>query len=123
MDYTERDYYVAGILMYLFIGILWYAIDKDIRNRYTRFHLRQSLNFWIVLIAIQISIQFVFFILKFLLVIPVFGWLINAFFKLLVYVIELSFLIIWIFGLRNALQSKEEPLKVIGNLAEKYLVF
>ena len=97
----------AAVLSYLLIGIIWYFADKDLKHdSLAKFHAKQGIVFFAVMILLQIVLNlFVWFV----------GWTLSP----IVGIIEL---VLWIFGVVYALQGKEKPLPIIGGFA-KLLTF
>ena len=91
-----------GIVAYLTIIGLIAAIvmNKDPKNQFTSYHIRQSLGLCIT-----------GFVLAVIGIIPFIGWLISIFGTLFI-------VILWILGLINALNGQEKPVPVLG---KKYL--
>lgn len=94
---------IVGILAYIVVGIIWYFVDKDVRDRFTRFHVGQAIALWVIGI--------VWWIISLVLaVIPILGWLIDV----IGYIV---LLVLWIWGIVNAITGKKE-VPLIGGLAE-----
>ncbi|MFT4310224.1 MAG: DUF4870 domain-containing protein [Candidatus Woesearchaeota archaeon] len=97
---------LVSALSYILVGIIWYFADAKVQNTTTRFHVKQGLNLLIISLVGH-------FILG---IIPILGWIILPFFSLAIF-------ILWIIGLVNALNGKQNEIPLIGVLADKYLKF
>ncbi|MBI5151559.1 MAG: hypothetical protein HZA34_03215 [Candidatus Pacebacteria bacterium] len=83
----------------------------DAKNdSYVKFHVKQSLVLLIVSIGWSIASQF----LRYL---PVLGWVVGG---LAGTVVSILLLILWVKGLMNALNGKEEVLPVVGSYASQF---
>jgi len=80
----------CAVLCYVVVGIIWYFLDKDLKNDpFVKFHVKQAIIFFLFFLILQ-AIR------------PIVG------------VLQLVF---WIFGMVVALQGKQTPLPVIGSMA------
>ena len=97
---------LCAFLSYLLVGIIWYfADDKMKKNDFVKFHVKQGIIFLIAgLIFSALGSIFVS--------VPALGSLINS-------LLGLCVLILFIFGIINALNGKETPLPIIGGFAKK----
>ncbi|MFW6450153.1 MAG: hypothetical protein ACOCZ6_03800 [Nanoarchaeota archaeon] len=98
----ERNY---AALAYLLVGIvLFYADEKINKSKFVKHHVKQSINLWVIFVAIQV-------VAKLMLLLGIF-----------VAFLGLIFLIgMVVAGVLNSLKGKKSELPVIGALAEKYL--
>lgn len=110
----EIDYEsLAAFLSYMLFGIIWYFVDDDLRKSdFTTFHVKQSINFIVIL-----------FILSFfnivLGIIPIFNIIVHA-----VFVLCLGILfVVWFVAIIRVADGKAEYMPLIGKLADKYLWF
>ncbi len=96
---------VCAILSYLFIGIIWYFADDNMKkNTFAKFHVKQSL----VLLVASIILQVIGTVL------PVIGWFL---------ILPLSgiFSLVWmVIGIINAVNGKEKSLPIIGQYSSKF---
>jgi len=92
----------AGALAYVTIipAIIFLIVEPYNRNSYIRFHSWQSIFFGIAFVAVHIVLG----------IIPVIGWLILA-------LLDLAFLVLWIFVLLKALKGERFQLPIIGKFA------
>lgn len=105
-DKIENEH-VAAILCYFLVGIIWYFADEKMKkSSLVKFHTKQALNLWIISILGNV-------ILSMLIVV---GWVLLPIFGVAVF-------ILWILGLINAINSKEQLIPIVGQFAEKYLKF
>ena len=79
-------------------------------DSFVKFHVKQSLVLLIVSIGWSIASQF----LRYL---PVLGWVVGG---LAGTVVSILLLILWVKGLMNALNGKEEILPVVGSYASQF---
>ncbi len=109
---------LASILAYFIIGIIWYFSDKNMkRSDLARFHVKQSINLFVISI---LTTAVVGLFLSIFGRIPVLGWMLGA---LLHGLLGLIVLVLWVIGIINALNSKKKEIPVVGGFAEKYLKF
>ncbi|HRY36544.1 MAG TPA: hypothetical protein P5230_01520 [Candidatus Magasanikbacteria bacterium] len=96
---------VCAILSYLFIGIVWFFIDENMKkNAFAKFHVKQSL----VLLVVSLILQIVGTIL------PIIGWFL---------ILPLSglFSLIWmLLGILNAFNGESKELPIIGKYSSKF---
>ncbi len=93
-------------LSYLLIGIIWFFVDKEMRNsHFVKFHAGQG----IVLLLVGVVAAVLNTILV---IIPVIGWL-------AIVAINVCLLILWVYGIWNVLTGKQKELFVIGQYAKK----
>jgi uncharacterized membrane protein len=98
-----EDGKLCAVLAYLLIGIIWYfADDKMKKNNFVKFHVKQG----IILLAVSLIINAVGSM------IPIIGWFI------ILPLGGLLTLILWIIGIINVLNGKENPLPIIGGFAK-----
>ncbi len=94
---------VCAALSYLFIGIIWYFFDENMKkSEYAKFHAKQG----IVLLVVDI-------IFGFISMMPIIGWLLAP-------LLYIAILILLIVGIVNAIGGKEKNLPVIGKFAENF---
>ncbi len=94
---TENSLSIATIAYLTFIGlIIAYVMNKDKKEAFASFHIRQSLGLALTGLAVGI-----------LSIIPILGWIIY-----IVGIIALLYL--WIMGLMNAINKKQIPVPFIG---------
>ncbi len=98
---TVEEGKTIALLAYLtIIGlIVALVMNNEKKNAFGSYHIRQSLG--IMLTA---------FLASFIAIIPLLGWLIYL-------VAAPFFLVLWIFGLLNAINGKQKPIPLFG---EKY---
>jgi len=91
---------IALISYLTLIGlIIAFVVNNDKKHEFTKFHIRQSLGLFLTAIA-----------LSFISIIPILGWL--------VWIVGIFLLLyLWIKGLLNAINGKQEVLPILG---EKY---
>ena len=103
---TEAEINDGKIFAFLayFLGLIGFIIvlvaKKD--NRFAMYHAKQAL----VLIICN-------FIVGFVLVIPILGWIVGG-------LAGVALFVFWIMGIVNALSGKAEELPVVGKYAEKF---
>ena len=93
----------VAILSYIVIGLIWYLFDESVRDKKTKFHVKQGLVLLLAYIACMIVANILFFI-SFILV-PIVG---------------LATLVLMILGMVNAANDKEKPLPLIGDFAKSF---
>ena len=107
---------ICAILSYLFIGLIWYAVDENIKkSEFAKYHVKQGLVLLIASIAYDIILGIIFSIL-------LFPTLISGLFVGLFALIQLLYyvpLIFTIIGIINAINDKQKELPVIGHFATK----
>jgi uncharacterized membrane protein len=100
---------LVAILSYIFfIGIIWYFVDKKVQNDFTKFHVKQALNYTIISFVVSFASTFFYFI-------PGFYYLIS--------IVDLVLFVLWIIGIVYAAKEEKKEIPIIGSLAEKYLNF
>ena len=53
--HVVRDGKLCAVLCYLFLGLLWYALDKhQQRNKFANFHAKEGLLFYLFLFTLEI---------------------------------------------------------------------
>ncbi|MBN1792924.1 hypothetical protein JW826_04550 [Candidatus Woesearchaeota archaeon] len=93
----------CAVLSYLLVGIIWYFADASMKgNAFVKRHVRQG----IVLLVLWIAVVMV------LSAIPLLGWV-------LIPIAQILFLILWVIGIIHAATKKDEPMPVLGTLADK----
>lgn len=94
----------TAIIAYLtLIGLIAaFVMNNDKKNPFASYHIRQSLGLMCTGLA-----------LGFVNIIPFLGWVIS-----IVGVVVLMAL--WIMGLMNAINGKEQPIPLLGNLYSKW---
>ena len=101
----DHDRAVA-ILSYFLVGIIWYFVDDEVKNAFTKHHVKQALNLIIISVVGNVG----------LVIIPFLGWVILPFFQIFI-------LILIILGIINAINGSKKEIPIIGSFAEKYLKF
>jgi uncharacterized membrane protein len=95
---------LCAFLAYILIGIIWYFADEKMKkNSFVKFHVKQGLVLLITSLIINIVGSMV----------PFVGWFI------ILPLGGLLTLILWIIGIINVLNGKENPLPIIGGFAKK----
>lgn len=94
----------VGIIAYLtLIGlIVAYVMNKDKKEAFGAYHIKQSLGLclgWIALFIIGL--------------VPIIGWIIS-------FLGYIFLLVLWIMGLLNAINNKMEPVPVLGKKFEEW---
>lgn len=98
IEKTGEDKTIAVIAYLTFIGlIIALVLNNDKKYEFANFHIKQSLG--LVLISIGL------FIIG---MIPVLGWIIS-------FIGSVFLLILWIFGLINAINYQSKPVPVLGD--------
>lgn len=107
MSDEGKDQTVSILSYIFFIGIIWYFADDDVRGREKpKFHVKQSLNLIIISFVATTVLT----------VIPILGWMVLP-------LAQIAFFVLWIIGLVNAVNQKQNEIPIIGGFAEKYLNF
>ena len=102
---SEDNGKLCAILAYLLIGIIWYFVDDNMKNKeLAKFHVKQSL----VLLILSITLQIVGTIL------PVIGWFI------ILPLASLFTFVWWIIGIIYAAKGEMKELPLIGGYAKKF---
>jgi uncharacterized membrane protein len=98
MEITEKPGKDIALISYLtIIGlIIAFVMNQEKKHDFAKFHIRQSLGLFLTAIAIS-----------FISIIPILGWIIWI---VGIFVV----LFMWIKGLMNAINSKEEVLPILG---------
>lgn len=94
----------TAIIAYItVIGLIFaFVQNSEKKNTFANFHIRQSLG-----------LMCTGFALGLVNIIPILGWIVSIFGMIVL-------LILWISGLLNALNGKESPVPVLGNLYNKW---
>jgi uncharacterized membrane protein len=100
---------VVSLLSYLFVGIIWFFLDKKVQNSFTKFHVKQAINLFIFSLLFSIIGEILMFI-------PLIGWLVGV-------VIKIFILILFIIGIVNSINYEKIKIPLIGNFASIYLKF
>ncbi len=102
-----------GIISYITIigWIIAFVLHKtkDDRSAATGFHIEQSLGLIIVAVALAIVGNIL------ISVVPLLGLIFT--------VINLGLIVLWVFGLINAIQEKQQPIPLIGPFFQGKLTF
>jgi len=87
---------IIAFLSYLAI-LFFFPLNFFKKDEFVGYHARQG----VVMFILAVAITFTFWV-------PVLGW-----------VCLLAYLVIWVSGIINALAGKQEPVPVVGKIAEK----
>ncbi len=101
MENQQKEGKEIALISYLtLIGLVMaFVMNNDKKFEFAKFHIRQSLGLFLTAIA-----------LSFIAIIPILGWI--------VWIVGVFLLLyMWIKGLMNAMNGKEEVLPILG---EKY---
>lgn len=94
---------IAVIAYLTLIGlIVAFVMNNDRKNSFAAFHIRQMLGLSVTGMALMI-----------INVIPILGWLVSILGSVIM-------LVLWIIGLINAANGKEEPIPVLGEHYKKW---
>lgn len=94
---TEADKTTAIIAYITLIGlIIAYVTNKDKKNAFAAYHIRQSLGLICTSFALSI-----------INIVPILGWIVS----ILGFIV---LLVLWITGLMNAVNGQEKPVMFIG---------
>jgi uncharacterized membrane protein len=97
-DIQGKDIALIGYLTIIGL-VIAFVMNNDKKHEFAKFHIRQSLGIFLSAIA-----------LSFIAIIPILGWL--------VWIVGIFVLLyMWIKGLLNAINGKEEVVPILG---EKY---
>lgn len=99
----ENDEKVFGVLAY--IGILWLVPLLAGKTEFSRFHANQGLVLFIAEIVVSI-------VAGIITLIPIIGWIIG----LLLWLVDVFWLVLMIMGIVNACQGQQKELPLIGKL-------
>ncbi len=99
----ENDEKVFGVLAY--IGILWLVPLLAGKTEFSRFHANQGLVLFIAEIAVSI-------VAGIITLIPIIGWIIG----LLLWAVDIFWLVLMIMGIINACQGQQKELPLIGKI-------
>ena len=103
MNHKEK---ACSVLSYLFVGIIWFFVDKEMRNSaFVRFHAGQGIVFLLTGLLVGV-------INAILIVIPIIG-------ELIVKLISLIVVLLLVQGVWNVLTESKKELFVIGKFAQK----
>lgn len=98
--------HIVSILSYVIVGVIWYFADKSVQSSaLAKFHVKQSINLFVF--SLGTTVVFTITII----LIP------------LLFITNVVFLMFWILGIINAVNSKKKELPIIGGFADKYLTF
>ncbi len=103
---TKNTSMAAIAYVLFFVPLLTDAKDDS----FVKFHVKQGLLLLIIGIAIS------FLNVAILYRIPFIGWLIS-------FLLGIGLFVLWLLGLMNALNGKQEPVPLVGQYAEQYLKF
>ena len=101
---------VVAVLSYFIVGIIWYFLENKVQNRITTFHVKQSLNLFIIAIIIEVAAGFLTVITL-------------GLFGIIAVILQIGLFILWIIGIINASQKRTIEIPIIGEFAKKYLKF
>jgi uncharacterized membrane protein len=111
-DQTNNEV-VCAVLAYLVVGIIWFFADENMRkNSFAKFHVKQALVLLVISVIVSVALSILGAILVW---IPVLGLVIIS---ILWAVYGIGCFILLIFGIINALTSKQKALPVIGGFAD-----
>ena len=101
MDTMDKN--MATIAYLTLIGlIIAFVRNNEKKDTFTAFHIRQSLGLGITAIVLMIVN-----------VIPVLGWIVSG-------IGSIILLILWITGIINALNAKQEPVPIVGKYFQEW---
>ena len=104
---TEEDKTVAIVSYITLIGfIAAIVIHSSKKTKLGAFHLRQTLGFFLTLIAVVFCEVILAFI-------PILGWI-------AIFVLWISMLTFWVLGLMAAINGQMKPMPVVGPLYQKW---
>ena len=104
---TSKNTTMAALAYVMFFIPL---LTNSKNDPFVKFHVKQSLVLLIVSIGWNLSGRFLAYL-------PVIGWIVGG---LVGTVISILLLILWVKGLINALNGKQEELPVIGKYASQF---
>ncbi|WP_400075262.1 DUF4870 domain-containing protein [Winogradskyella sp. R77965] len=101
---TESEGKTIAIIAYItIIGlIIAFVMNSEKKNPFANYHIRQSLGLGLTSFALML-----------INIIPILGWIIS-------FVGFLIILYMWVMGLINALNGKEQPLPILGKKYEEW---
>jgi len=100
---TDIDKTTAIIAYITLIGlIIAYVQNKDKKNAFVAYHIRQSLGLICTSFALSI-----------INIVPILGWIVSSLGFVLL-------LVLWILGLMNALNGQEKPVMILGEHFNKW---
>ncbi|CAM4233222.1 DUF4870 domain-containing protein [Gillisia limnaea] len=98
IEKTGEDKTIAVIAYLTFIGlIIAFVMNNDKKYEFASFHIKQSLGLLLISAGL--------FIIG---MIPILGWIIS-------FLGSIFLLVLWIFGLINAINYQTKPVPVLGN--------
>lgn len=103
---TKNTSMAAIAYVLFFVPLLTDAKDDP----FVKFHVKQGLLLLIIGIALS------FLNVAILYRIPFIGWLIS-------FLLGIGLFVLWLLGLMNALNGKQEPVPVVGQYAEQFFKF
>ncbi|MGV8169426.1 MAG: hypothetical protein ACP5N3_05205 [Candidatus Nanoarchaeia archaeon] len=108
MSKTVDDGKACAVLSYLLVGIVWFFADKKMKkNTYAKFHVKQSIIFFILLIIVNIGVSLVSLLSK-----P-FGEIVG-------YIVYAVMFLLWVIAVIFALSGDEKELPVFGRFARVF---
>jgi len=94
---------IATIAYITLIGlIVAFVQNGEKKNTFASYHIRQSLGLMCTGLA-----------LSFVNIIPILGWIISI-------LGIIGLMVLWVMGLLNAINGKEQPIPILGNLYSKW---
>lgn len=104
VENTQPEGKQTAIIAYItLIGlIIAFVMNSEKKNAFANYHIRQSLG-----------LMCTGFALAFVNVIPILGWIVSI-------LGTLFLMVLWVIGLMNAVNGKESPVPVLGNLYSKW---
>jgi uncharacterized membrane protein len=92
-----------GLMAFLAYILFFIPLLTDSKNDpFVRYHVRQGLGFFILAVIVGVINS----------IIPFYFWFVRL-------VLSLGLLVLFIIGIKNALEGKKEPLPLIGEISDK----
>lgn len=117
---TSKEVSVA-ISSYYLVGLIWYVMDKDTHTPFTKFHVKQAINYTLI----SYLVYGLIIITAIGLIFPT-DMLYNNSLLAVALLLVMGFMVIFFFSLfviqtNSIFEKKKEKMPFIGKVADKYL--
>jgi len=109
---NSQDSKLVAILSYLIIGMIWYAFDDKVKDGFSKYHVKQALNAWIIVFGLMCLWSILALTIILIPFIGVLSFITNVIMTVLI-----------IIGILSAANGSKSELPIIGQYAKRYLKF
>ena len=117
---TSKEVSVA-LSSYYLVGLIWYIMDKDIHTPFTKFHVKQAINYTLISYIVYGLIILTALALLFPTNMIYDNPLLAAILLFVMGFMVIFFFSLFIIQTNSIFEKKKEKVPFIGKLADKYL--